>query len=310
MKKIKLFLLAIAITASYSLSAQVAVTNDGSSADGSAMLDVKSTDKGFLPPRMTQVQIEAIVDPANGLMVYNTDDCKYYVYRECNAIWLEVEFGSGIIGPSFINCGDLLTDYHNNRAYNTVQIYSQCWIAENLSSTKYNDGTDIPIVEDQTTWANLTEPAYCWYENNQAGYANNYGALYNWYTVNTGKLCPVGWHVPDQDEWYALRDYLGGWGDAGGKMKSTRTEPDPHPRWNSPNEGADNSSGFTGLPGGWRNNESTGVFWNLGESGEWWSSTDNAQTRPWSFSLHFSSSSLGSHYSYWQSGLSVRCVKD
>ena len=94
-------------------------------------------------------------------------------------------------------------------------------MAENLRTTRLNDGTEIPLVESDTAWANLKTPGYCWYGNYEAFFnLNHYGALYNYYAVRSGKLCPVGWHVPDTDEWYTLIMFLG-YDIAGGKMKET-----------------------------------------------------------------------------------------
>ena len=109
---------------------------------------------------------------------------------------------------------DSIYDSEGNK-YRTVQIGTQTWMAENLRSTKLNDGTDIPFVPDVTLWSSLTTPGYCWFNNDSVGY----GALYNWYTANTGKLCPEGWHVPGDEEWTILTDYLGGKSVAGGKLK-------------------------------------------------------------------------------------------
>ena len=116
----------------------------------------------------------------------------------------------------------------------------------NLKTTKYNDGTSIPNVTNDTSWSNLTTGAYCWY-NNDVSYKNPYGALYNWYAVNTGKLAPKGWHVPSDAEWTTLITYLGGESIAGGKLKEAGTT-----HWLSPNTEATNSTGFSALPGGRR----------------------------------------------------------
>ncbi|MBA7527477.1 hypothetical protein ES705_19653 [subsurface metagenome] len=176
-------------------------------------------------------------------------------------------------------------------------------MAENLKTTKYNDGTAIPLVTNSTEWDNLTTPGYCWYNNDEASYKNTYGALYNWYTVNTGKLCPTGWHVPTDSEWTILTDYLGGYSVAGGKLKETGTT-----HWNSPNTGATNESGFTALPGGYRTN--SGAFNNVGSNGNWWSSTESSSTYAWHRSMNYSSSNVYRDYSGKSYGFSVRCVRD
>ena len=110
-----------------------------------------------------------------------------------------------------------VTDVDGN-VYHTLKIGSQVWMVENLKTTRYNDSTEITMIEDSTLWNHLTEPACCWMDND----LNNkepYGGLYNWYAVNTGKLCPDGWHVPTNEEWTELIDYLGGIQVAGGKLK-------------------------------------------------------------------------------------------
>lgn len=98
----------------------------------------------------------------------------------------------------------------DGNVYKTVTIATQRWMAENLKTTKLNDGTSIPNVTDGKAWKNLTTPGYCWYDNDPKYYGNTYGALYNFYAVETNKLCPTGWHVPTDAEWDILIDHLGG----------------------------------------------------------------------------------------------------
>ena len=136
-----------------------------------------------------------------------------------------------------------VTDIDGN-VYKTIVIGTQTWMAENLKVTNYNDSNSIPLVMDNSEWVALRKDAFCWYNNSEDTYKKVYGALYNAYTVSEGKLCPAGWHVPSVTEWETLCTYLGGDTVAGGKLKSTIV-------WNSPNTGADNSSGFTALPGGY-----------------------------------------------------------
>ena len=114
----------------------------------------------------------------------------------------------------------------------------------------YNDNSNIPLVSDNSEWTNLLTPGYCWYNNNEDANKTVYGALYNWYTVNTGKLCPIGWHVPIKEEWMKLLTFIN---DNGGKLKEVGMA-----HWHFPNVGATNSSGFTALPGGFRSR--TGNF--------------------------------------------------
>jgi uncharacterized protein (TIGR02145 family) len=128
--------------------------------------------------------------------------------------------------------------------YHTIKIGTQVWLKEDLKTTRYNDGTAIPYVTNDTEWVNLKTGAYRRCNNDDSNKAI-YGALYNWYTLDNGKLCPSGWHIPLDNEWEALIDYCGGWEIAGGKLKEAGTQ-----HWDAPNVGATNESGFTALPFG------------------------------------------------------------
>ncbi len=161
----------------------------------------------------------------------------------------------------------IVTDVDGN-VYKTIQIGTQIWMAENLQTTRLNDGSLIPLVADQSAWNQLTSPGHCFY-NNDASYKIPYGAYYNGYAVKTGILAPEGWHVPTVDDWYILFDYLGGSSIAGGKLKEAGTS-----HWQSPNEKATNESGFTALPGGWRENHSFVYF---GSAAMWWSSISQGE---------------------------------
>ncbi|MBU3714493.1 MAG: hypothetical protein FGM46_06040, partial [Ferruginibacter sp.] len=147
-----------------------------------------------------------------------------------------------------------VTDIDGN-VYPIVTIGTQIWMAENLRTTKYRDGSNIPLVTDNTQWASnwnnqnpLQQPMMCWYNNDKTTYVNNkMGALYNWYAINPAtngnkNVCPVGWHVPTDAEWTTLTDFLGSTSVAGGKMKSTGTQ-----YWLSPNTGATNSSSWSAI---------------------------------------------------------------
>jgi uncharacterized protein (TIGR02145 family) len=173
-------------------------------------------------------------------------------------------------------------------------------MAENLRTTKFNDNTDIPLVSDIKSWSNLTSPGFCWYNNDAESYKSNYGALYNGYTVCTGKLCPTGWHIPGNEEWMILINYC----DekiAGGKLKANI-------KWISPNTGATNETGFKALPGGSRGN--LGSFLDEGLRGHWWSFTENDKANIWNRTMSYSRSDVTSSYDHKTSGLSIRCVKN
>ena len=215
--------------------------------------------------------------------------------------------------------GETSFDY-NGQTYSIVSIGDQCWMAENLATTKYNDGTDIPNIIDNTDWSNLTTGAYVWY-NNDISWKNLYGALYNWYAViDANGLCPEGWHVPTNDEWTSLTDFIGGTGSPhGNELKSCRQVNSPlgggcntsdHPRWDehSTNYGTDDY-GFSGLPGGYRG--SSGTFSFVGDYGSWWSSTEYSSYYAYGRSLGYFYGYVGVDASYGRrSGFSVRCLRD
>jgi uncharacterized protein (TIGR02145 family) len=162
-------------------------------------------------------------------------------------------------------------------------IGTQMWMAENLKTTQYNNSTPIPNVTDNTAWSTLTTPAYCWYINSEALYKNEYGALYNWFAVGTGNLCPTGWHVASDDDYKALETFLGlppaqldSWGwrgtDQGSEMKNTTG-------WAAGQNGT-NTSGFSALPGGYRY-AATGTFNDRGNLSYWWTSTQETAALAW-----------------------------
>lgn len=198
-----------------------------------------------------------------------------------------------------------LTDIDGN-IYHSVIIGTQTWMAENLKVTHYRNGELIPNVTDSTIWSNLTTGARCYYNNDSATYASTYGTLYNWYTVNTGNLCPTGWHVPTDAEWTTQATYLGGDSIAGGKLKEVGTT-----HWNSPNTGADNSSGFLALPAG-RRGGYDGVFAEIGRYGIWWSATEGNPLSAYDHVMLYNKASSSSNQSdvYVRSGYSVRCLRD
>jgi len=199
-----------------------------------------------------------------------------------------------------------------------VTIGTQIWTSNNLDVTTYVDGTEIPQVTDPTVWTNLTTGAWCYY-NNQTQNGTTYGKLYNWYAVSgihdtdpstpNKTLAPTGWHIPSDTEWTILTTFLGGESIAGGKMKATGCT-----LWRCPNEAATNSSGFTGIAGGYRSPDN-GTFFNIGTSGSWWSSSRNNltvdPTDAWVFGLYYSVGSAGlGHSTGERDGFSVRCLKD
>lgn len=185
--------------------------------------------------------------------------------------------------------------------YKWVRIGTQIWMAENLKTSKLNNGDSIPLIENGSEWENASSPAYCWYDNLPEN-ASIYGALYNWFTVTSGNLCPAGWHVPNNNDWQELITCLGGEDITGGKLKQQGTE-----YWHEPNEGGSNESGFKALPGGWR----FGSFFNLSEQATFWSSTPGLDEMANSFYLTNDRTDIfGEDMSGPASGRSVRCIKD
>lgn len=203
---------------------------------------------------------------------------------------------------NIISPPDTVSDIDGN-VYHMVTIGTQVWLVENLKTTRYNDGNPIPLVTDNTAWSNLDTSAYCWYNNDIAN-KNTYGALYDWFTVHTGKLAIAGWHIPTDVEWTTLMTYLGGEGIAGGKLKESGTT-----NWRSPNAGATNENGFTALPGGHR--DVNGAYSAMGDDGYWWSSTEYGTTgKVWYRNMNYNYAGVVTVSNNKINGHSVRCIKD
>ncbi|MBN2807148.1 MAG: fibrobacter succinogenes major paralogous domain-containing protein, partial [Prolixibacteraceae bacterium] len=251
------------------------------------------------------------------MMQYNTGDQLKYTassghYRTTIT---DVPSENKTITFEFVDCKD-----PDDNVYPIVQLGTQFWMAENLKTTTYNDKNGIPLETDDFLWESMTSPGYCWYNNDQETYGNQYGALYNWYAVETGKLCPAGWHVPTDEEWTSLSDYLAangfaylgtgvdiaksmattwGWNDEDTESGHVGHDPEKN-----------NSSGFSGPPAGLRGGRSSmGSYgsYNIGNRGQWWSSTENSAN---AYTRHFIyyQTDLNRAYAGKSVGLSVRCV--
>jgi uncharacterized protein (TIGR02145 family) len=225
----------------------------------------------------------------------------------------ELSFTTLAVSPIIFN-PDLtygsVSDIDGN-IYKTIQIGTQLWMAENLKTTKYNEGTLIPNVTDNTEWCNLTTPGYSWYNNDAASYKDTYGALYNWHAVVTGDLCPAGWHVPADTEWSTLITYLGGEDVTGVKLTETGIT-----HLLSYMTGTTNESGFTGLPGGSRYFYESYlapviIFSEIQASASWWSATEDGVLNArrvliyWDDVFYVVQSAINKI-----DGMSVRCLKD
>lgn len=193
------------------------------------------------------------------------------------------------------SCTYVVSDI-DGKTYNYSLIGNQVWTTENLETKKYRNGDQIPQVQDATQWASLTTGAWCYYDNDPTK-----GILYNWHAINDPRgLAPAGWHIPSDNEWTVLSDYLGGIDLAGKKMKSTTG-------WIN-NANGTNESGFSGYPNGGR--WDGGSFVNYGGFGFWWSSTYSGFNCAKSRRLNYNGDNVSSGSLTTDKGLSVRCIKD
>jgi len=264
-----------------------------SSPDTSSILHLNSNNKGFLPPRMGRYSRLNIASPAIGLLVYQGSggSPRGFYYYDGDA-WVYLGTAEGGAGH--------VIDADGN-SYPTVVIGGQEWMAENLKVTHYRNGDPIPNVTDGATWESLTSGAYCWYGNDSATNAK-YGPLYNFYAVDDEReLCPFHWHIPDTSEWIFMENILSWYSPepSGGQMKTASL-------WNSPNTDATNRSGFSGLPGGYRDE----YFHNMGGHGAWWSSTEDGTFSSYFFRLGYNDNVLEMWNNAKWFGFSVRSVRN
>jgi uncharacterized protein (TIGR02145 family) len=270
------------------------------------MLDIKSTDKGLLLPRMTAYQLKTIEDPATGLIVFNMDALDLYIFT--GTYWVSVlkNVDRDTITPWI--CGDSLLDERDIKRYATVVIGAQCWMKQNLNVGTRIDGNANPADND------ILEK-YC-YDDLESS-CGTYGGLYLWdemmqYSVEAGVrgICPNGWHLPADTDWCALAtcidptvncsviDWTGT--DAGSKMKS----PDG---WDA-GFGGSNTSGFTGRPVGDRSTD--GDFYNLGLYAYFWTSTQYNSGNAWKWALAYNRNDIARIWDDIDYGFSVRCIKN
>lgn len=198
-----------------------------------------------------------------------------------------------------------LTDQDGN-VYKTITVGTQTWMAENLRTTKYRDGSKVPEVKSNDAWLAFNTDAYCNYNNTtSADTIATYGRLYNWLAVSDSRnLAPLGWHIPTNTEWSKLINYLGSSTVTGGKLKE---EGSTH--WLVQNGLSTNESGFTALPGGYRNR--VGWFVCAGSNGIWWSiNNERVDYNYWILFLESSSSRVEMYIDNGGFGNSVRCIKD
>lgn len=310
MKKKNYSLIAIVWFSVSAWSQGIGINETGAAPDPSAILDASSTTRGFLPPRINTAERDAFVEPAEGLIIYNTDlKCvQFNKGTPADPNWICSD-GTNESNPPFI-CGiSNIIDTRDNITYNTVLIGTQCWLKENL---KY-----LPSVNTLNT-SSLSTPYYYVYGYNGTDVTaakltfnyNTYGVLYNWSAAMNNAatsalvpsgvqgVCPEGWHIPSKGEWDQLVNELGGSQVAGGKIKAVQL-------W-SDLSFSSNSSGFSALPGGSR------VFLNIQNNGFWWSATEQSSTKVWMVDLWKGSTNFS--YTNWNldksDGQPVRCIKD
>ena len=205
--------------------------------------------------------------------------------------------------------------------YNTINIGSKTWMVENLRATRFNNGTVIPNISVNSAWSSQINPAYCWYNNDSATYAQSNGAYYNWYTINEGNVCPVGWHVPTYSEWVEMEDYLidNGYNYDGSNTvdKIAKSIATDYGWAESTVEGAvgntdypskRNSSGFSAKAVGFR--DLGGVFGSINSQTFWWTSTEYNTTAANTRYMNYDLIILNETSHDKKLGLSVRCIKD
>ncbi|MDN3657460.1 fibrobacter succinogenes major paralogous domain-containing protein [Ferruginibacter paludis] len=279
----RLLFFIVALFAALSAIAQVGI-GTGTPAV-SAQLDVSSTNKGFLPPRLTFYQRNSIQHPEPGLIIWCTDCHSLQVYD--GTAWKNINITTA---TEIVNVPD-------------AKICDQVWMGKNLDVNTYRNGDLIPQVTDSIAWRKLTTGAWCWYNNDSATYGGIYGRIYNWYAVNDSRgLAPIGWHIPSDGEWATLTVCVGGDSVAGIKLKSTIG-------WEPANYVATNSSGFTALPGGERDSI-TRKFLYIGQIGTWWTSTVYNATHAYGRFLRYNGDYIARNYFLKAAGFYVRCVKD
>ena len=202
---------------------------------------------------------------------------------------------------------DTVTDIDGN-VYETVQIGEQVWMAKNLKVTHYKNGDEIPTGYSNYDWISLSTGAFAVYGDNESN-ADTYGYLYNWYAVETGNLAPEGWHVPTDDEWTVLKDFITNDGYAG--IEGNALKEVGYEHWNYYNDDINGLDiyGFTGLPGGCRYGYN-GNYNLMGLYGYFWSSTENSSNNAWNRRLHYNNSEVHRNYTNKEDGFSVRCVRD
>ncbi|MBL7904005.1 MAG: fibrobacter succinogenes major paralogous domain-containing protein [Bacteroidales bacterium] len=320
-KLISIFFTIILSNTIYSQSGSITNVNVAQRTDGTGMVDTYFDLDGSESAYYISLEVSfdggityAPIDPAyvtGDIGPFSPGPNKHVIWNgiqnspDTYSAQTKIKIIAGIVPTGYI------TDIDGN-IYQTVTIGEQTWTTENLKVTHYRNGSAIEYPgSNGTEWLNNTSGAYAWY-NNDIIHKNLYGALYNWYTVNNpNELCPIGWHVPSNAEWTTLIAYAGGESVAGGKLKSTRTVPDPHPSWNLPNTSATDEFGFAGIPGGMRYVYHLD-YGDLCYHGVYWSnsSSDIEPNKAWYINLTWINSIVYKNTDLKYLGFSIRCIMD
>lgn len=285
-------------------SQTVIITDDPEYEEGvsSALLDLNSQQAGFLMPRMTESQREAIVAPATGLLLFQTDgQAGFYYNAGCQNEPHWIVLGSNDGAANTTASGSWIWDIDGNR-YPTVQIGSDVWMAENLRVTKFRDGEPVFSMQSASEWTGTDLAAYSIYDNIDA-HSGTFGLLYNGYAVHhPSGICPEGWMVPEESHWQSLADHLGGNEIAGQALKAARY-------WDVITSNFSNASGFSALPSGYRSS-GDGYFVSLRTIGGWWSLSADGLSTASVYMLQADSNSLTNLLVSANRGYAIRCVKE
>jgi len=236
--------------------------------------------------------------------------------KTINKVWISNLLLTSVLILFTTSCKtdvSIISDIDGN-SYQAVRIGNQTWMVENLKTTKFNDGTSISSIKDSITWNTTTSPGYCFYNNDSVSNKNAYGALYNWYAVNSGKLAPKGWHIPSDAEWTTLISYVGSkYASSCSAAKTLAINSNWIPDGTGCTVGNDltknNGSGFSAIPGGIRS-LSPSSYSTLDMGGNWWSTTLMDPGSAWRISLYSNFGEVSRGNEFIQNGLSVRCIKD
>lgn len=311
-------------TSATSITTTSAVSGGTISSDGGGYIEAKGIcwSTNMNPTILDNKTLEGVGPESFVSIITGLESGTVYYIRAYASNYAGTSYGEEFIISTSISDREL-------NVYKTVKIGTQIWLAENLKVTKYNDGENIPygwvLDPNNNDWNFPTTQGYCWY-NNDPSFKVIYGALYNWLAVNTGKLCPLGWHVPTYSEWRTLENFLSsiqinfsdGTFDLAKSIASNSGWETPLPRDDrgtiipvaegcvGKNQATNNKTGFNGFPSGFRNH--LDYFEEVRRETFWWTAT--GPDIPWAVGITFDSYEIHNASDYQRDGFSVRCLKD